>query len=180
MDELFDLVDRDDRVVGTARREEVHGNPGLIHRVAHVLVFDGPRRIYLQKRGMSKDVQPGKWDTSVGGHVHSGERYAEAAVREMEEELGIIGPIPDFLYRYLHENDYETEFVASFRVEWTGPFRIQKSEIDEGRFWDFAEIAERREEGIFTPQFLDELDRYRRFRSASPGRLPRPGQDPPG
>ncbi|MCK5249813.1 MAG: NUDIX domain-containing protein, partial [Spirochaetaceae bacterium] len=72
MNEIFDLVDDEDRVIGRAGRDEVHGNPALLHRVVHVLVFDGRGRIFLQKRAEDKDVQPGRWDTSVGGHVDAG------------------------------------------------------------------------------------------------------------
>ena len=90
-EEIFDLVDDDDRVIGRATRNEVHGNPKLLHRVVHVLVFDSLGRLYLQKRADDKDVQPGKWDTSVGGHVDAGEDRETAALRELSEELGIPG-----------------------------------------------------------------------------------------
>ena len=98
--EVFDIVDEDDRIIGQATRDEVHGNPGLIHRVVHILVFNRSNDIYLQKRSKNKDVQPGKWDTSVGGHVDKDESYKDAAVREMEEELGIKGVPLKFLYKY--------------------------------------------------------------------------------
>src|SRR5512137_1106823 len=96
--ELFDIVDDDDRVIGTARRGECHGNPALIHRAVHVLVVNANGDMLLQKRSASKDIQPGKWDTSVGGHLEPGESYHAAAVREMQEELGLTGLPLTFLY----------------------------------------------------------------------------------
>ena len=159
MIETFDVVNDHDEVIGSASRSQVHGDPSLIHRVAHVLVFDSGGRLFLQKRSTTKDVQPGKWDTSVGGHVDAGESYEAAAAREMAEELGVAGPVPEYLYRYRHTNDYESEMVSTFRVVWDGRIELDREEIDEGRFWTSQEIAESDPE-IFTPNFLDELVRY--------------------
>jgi isopentenyldiphosphate isomerase len=158
--EVFDLVDESDRIIGKAPRDEVHGNPSLIHRVVHVLVWNGRQELYLQKRVETKVVQPGKWDTSVGGHVDLGESYEHAARREMEEELGIIGIPLEPLYRYLHRNDYESEMVTTFTVTWDGPVTPDPAEIAEGRFWSLDEI-DRSDPELFTPNFLEELARYR-------------------
>ena len=84
---LLDIVDEAGRIVGRETRKCCHGNPALIHRSVHVFVFNSAGELYLQKRSMSKDVQPGKWDTSVGGHLDHGEEYDAAVLREMEEEL---------------------------------------------------------------------------------------------
>ena len=167
MDEIFDLVDEDDRVIGRTAREEVHGNPEMIHRVAHVLVFNSGGLLFLQKRALNKKVQPGKWDTSVGGHVDAGEEYLGAAVRETSEELGISAPAGsfEFLYKYLHRNEYESEYVSTYRLLWDGEIEIQHSELADGRFWGMEEINSAADTGtgaIFTPNFLDELERYRR------------------
>ncbi len=162
MEEIFDIVDKDDEVIGSAKRSEVHGNPALIHRVAHVLVFNEKGDLFLQKRSISKDVQPGKWDTSVGGHLDSGESYHDAALREMEEELGIASGKVEFLYKYCHSNEYETEYVSTFCCNWNGVISISREEIEEGRFWNIEEIENKMENSIFTPNFLDELERYKK------------------
>lgn len=160
--EIFDIVDEKDQPVGQASRQEVHGNPSLIHRVAHVLVFDDSGELFLQKRSLNKDVQPGKWDSSVGGHVDKGESYHDAALREMREELGIDGVKIEFMYKYLHRNDYESEYVSTYRCLWDGPIDIQREEIDEGRFWPLEKI--RKTNPLhFTPNFLDELKRLEKF-----------------
>ncbi|MFP4378616.1 MAG: NUDIX hydrolase, partial [Spirochaetales bacterium] len=116
--------------------------------------------LFLQRRSVEKDVQPGKWDTSVGGHVDAGESYEAAAVREMSEELGIANEPLTRLYRYLHQNEYESEMVTTFRAAYDGPFSIEPSEISEGRFWRLDEI-DAADPSVFTPNFLDELRRYR-------------------
>jgi isopentenyldiphosphate isomerase len=160
--EIFDRVDEYDNVIGSAERSDFHGNPEMIHRVAHVLVFDSSGELFLQKRSLSKDVQPGKWDTSVGGHVDSGESYEQAAYREMREELGIEGVSLEFLYRYLHSNDYETEYVSTYRCFWNGAIDVDKHEIDEGCFWPLEKIRAS-DSKLFTPNFLDELERLNRI-----------------
>ncbi|MFW5880389.1 MAG: NUDIX hydrolase [Spirochaetota bacterium] len=164
MAEILDIVNEADEVIGRASRADVHGNPALIHRVAHVLVFTSEGELFLQRRSPTKDVQPNKWDTSVGGHVDAGETYEDAARREMGEELGIVGVPVEPLYRYLHRNEYESEMVATFRVTWDGPVIVNPSEISEGRFWTLSEIHAE-ESSIFTPNFLDELTRYRDWES---------------
>ena len=86
-DELFDIVDHDDRVIGQAPRREVHARH-LLHRATHVLVHDPNGRLFLQRRSMAKDTFPGCWDSSCSGHLDAGEDYPAAARRELGEELG--------------------------------------------------------------------------------------------
>jgi isopentenyldiphosphate isomerase len=85
--ELFDIVDRQDNVIGVTDKKTAHST-GELHRVAAVLVFNEQGYLYVQEH--SRD---GKWDHSVGGHVSKGETYSEAARREAEEELGITQPL---------------------------------------------------------------------------------------
>jgi isopentenyl-diphosphate Delta-isomerase len=88
LDELFDVVDEQDRVIGQATRREVHAK-GLKHRAVHVLVFNGQGQVFLHKRSMLKDSAPGLWGASCAGHLDAGENYDQAALRELKEELGI-------------------------------------------------------------------------------------------
>lgn len=154
--EIFDIVDAEEHVIGQAPRAHCHGNPSLIHRVAHVLVFDEEGRLLLQKRSATKDVQPGKWDTSVGGHLDPGEDYLSAAVREMREELGISETPLTFLYRYPLRNDFESENVATYLASHEGPFTPCLCEIDEVRFWTAADIDAELGSGLFTNNFEEE------------------------
>ena len=134
------LVDRHGRPVGQAPREVCHGNPSLTHQVVHVLVLSSEGRIYLQKRSESKDIQPGKWDTSVGGHVLPDETTTLAARREMAEELGIRREPVEFLYSYVHQNSVESEQVTTYMCVYNDPIQPDPEEISEGRFWDIDEI----------------------------------------
>lgn len=160
--EIFDIVDEQDKVIGQASRQEVHSNPSLIHRVVHILVFNPQGELFLQKRSPHKDTHPGKWDTSVGGHVDAGESYDQAARREMVEELGIQGAQLESLYSYIHRDVHETEFVSSYRCCWDGPININPEEIEAGRFWSLKEIKNS-DEHLFTPNFLEELERFQKL-----------------
>lgn len=160
-DELFDIVDRLGRVVGQAPRSRCHGDPSLIHQAVHVLVFDRLGRLFLQRRSESKDVQPGKWDTSVGGHLQPGEKPLQGALRELGEELGVQQVRLDPAYEYFWESPHETELVRTFVTLHEGPFRLQAEEIAEGRFWDQREIEAALGSGLFTPQFTHEFPRMR-------------------
>ena len=164
--ELFDVVDENDEIIGSATREEVHGNPSLIHRVVHVLVFNSSGELYLQLRCPDKDVMPNRWDTSVGGHVDAGEEYDAAAVRETREELSIRIDQLEPLYRYLHRNEHESEMIRTYRLIWDGPVSFDPGEITDGRFWTIGSIDASDPE-LFTPNFLDELRRFREWTAAS-------------
>lgn len=163
-EEIFEIVDEYDRIVGRATRRQCHGNPALIHRVAHVLVFNKRGAVLLQKRSLRKDIQPGRWDTSVGGHLAPGEDYRQAALRETGEELGIEEPVLTFLYRSCIRNDIEAENVATFMTYHEGPFSFAGDEIEEVRFWTAEEIDAVLGKGIFTPNFEEEWRLYGRWK----------------
>ena len=93
-DELFPIIDEDGNVIGKATRRECHSGSMLLHPVVHLHVFNSKGELYLQKRSLSKDIQPGKWDTAVGGHVDYGEEIETALRREAREELGITDYTP--------------------------------------------------------------------------------------
>lgn len=156
--ELFDIVDQNDLVIGQASRSECHGNPTLIHRVAHVHVFNRRGELLLQKRSLLKDIQPGKWDTSVGGHLDRGESYLQAAEREMSEELGLIESPLTFLYYSKIRNAIESENVATYFAVADGPFRFSRDEIDEVRFWSADEIEAALGKGVLTVNFEEEWE----------------------
>lgn len=88
-EELFPVVDLSGRVIGRTTRGECHGGSMLLHPVVHLHVFNSRGELYLQRRPAWKDIQPGRWDTAVGGHVAWGERIDEALRREAREELGL-------------------------------------------------------------------------------------------
>jgi len=159
-DELFSVVDEDGRFLQSERREVCHCSPDLIHTSTSVMVFDKSGRIFLQKRAMSKDVEPGKWDQSCSGHCAAGEAFEAAARREVMEELGFaVGELRPFWLR-LSGSARETELCQTFTARWDGPFRLNPAEISEGRFWTRQEFLAGLGQGLFTPHLEEEGRRY--------------------
>jgi isopentenyldiphosphate isomerase len=138
--EIYDLVDSDDRVIGQATRREIHAK-GLLHRSAHVLVFNSAGLLFLQKRSLQKDESPGFWDTSAAGHLDAGEYYPEAAVRELNEELSITAELTEVL-KISAGQDTHWEHIRVYRCTSDQTIVINLSEISEGRFWSLDEIRE--------------------------------------
>ena len=160
--EPFDLYALDEyRVVGHATRGQCHGNPALVHAVARVHVRDRQGRILLQLRSTAKDIEPGRWDTSVAGHLLPGEAAEAAARREMAEELGVPAGNLEFLHRFLWRTPVETEWVTSYATVHEGPFRPDPGEIDAVRFWTPAEIVAALGTGRLSTSFEDEYSRLR-------------------
>ncbi len=159
-DEIFEIVDEHDNIIGTALRSECHGNPKLIHRTSHVVVFNSDGEILLQKRNKNKDIQPGKWDTAVGGHLDIGEDYQSGARREMNEELGIDKDLPlEFLFNLQIRNDIESENVRVFKTLYDGEFNFQIEEIDEVKFWSVDELLNKDNHQYFTPNLVVEINK---------------------
>ena len=154
--ELFPIVDEAGQVIGRATRGECHSGSKLLHPVVHLHVFDSQNRLYLQQRPLWKDIQPGKWDTAVGGHVDLGEEIADALRREVREELGIEDFTPEFLLRYVFESERERELIHVFRTTYDGDIR-PTAELDGGRFWTLEEIHEAIGKGVLTPNFESEF-----------------------
>ncbi|MEW5743858.1 MAG: NUDIX domain-containing protein [Nitrospirota bacterium] len=164
---MLEIVDEEGRTLGTVPRTEVHGNPALLHKVVHVLVFNDNGELLLQKRSMKKEVAAGKWDTSVGGHVAPLEDLLLAAQREMEEELGVLSEDIRFLYSYIHANPYESELVFTHTCTHNGPFSFNRDEIDEVRFWSIGEIERSLGNGMLSDNFESELRRYLEHRKSN-------------
>jgi len=158
--EKLEIVDSEGNVLGLAKRSELHRSPGLIHRVVHVLIFNSSDELLLQKRSLRKDVAPGKWDTSVGGHITPGEDVLAAAKREMEEELGIKDCRLNYLYRYLFSNRRESELVSTFSCVYEGGMDFNREEIDEIAFWVIGTIKKSLGRNIFSGHFEKEIRRY--------------------
>lgn len=139
--EIFDVVNEADEVIDRRPRSEVH-RLGLMHRAAHVLVFNSQGHVFLQKRSMKKDRQPGVWDSSASGHVDSGEDYDTCAVRELQEEIGCKPTAPPqrlFKLPASLETDQEHVWIYSCRAE--GPFLLHPDEIDEGGWFAPSKIT---------------------------------------
>ena len=160
--ELFPIVDENGSIIGSATRKECHSGSMLLHPVVHLHILSDDNELFLQKRSLKKDIQPGKWDTAVGGHVDYGEKIEDALRREAFEEIGLVVTDPVMIERYVFQSDVERELINVFMI------RVDKSklsvnidydEVDEGRFWSFSEIEENIGKGILTPNFESEFKR---------------------
>jgi isopentenyldiphosphate isomerase len=131
-EEIFDIVNDRDEVIGRKLRREVHRD-GDKHRAVHVLVFNSRGELFLQKRSMAKDTFPGAWDSSASGHLDCGEDYDACAIREVREELGFkLSACPKRLFKIDACSATGQEFVWVYRCETEGPFTLHPEEIETG------------------------------------------------
>ena len=156
--ELLPLVDPAGNVIGKATRTECHNGSMLLHPVVHLHVFNENGELYLQKRPMWKDIQPGKWDTAVGGHVDFGEDIHTALLREAREELGINAEGSELVQMYEFHSEREHELVYAHKIVYDKDI-IPSEETDGGRFWTMQEIRDAIGHGILTPNFEQEFMR---------------------
>ena len=159
--EWFPIVEPSGIVTGRAVRQYCHSGAKPLHPVIHIHIIDRYSRIYLQKRSMNKDIQPGKWDTAVGGHVSYGETILEAVYREASEELGFTDFNPIYLETYEFESSIEREMVNVFAAVGSYDLHPDLDEVDEGRWWPVADIDANIGKGIFTPNFESEFQMIR-------------------
>jgi len=155
--EYFPIVDELGEVVGKETREYCHGGSMLLHPVVHVHIFNSKGEIYLQQRAWTKDIQPGKWDTAVGGHVDYGETIEQALRRECMEELGLVDVEPVYEYRYHWQSPVECELIHVFTLVYDGLITPNKNELIHGRFWSLDEVKSFLGKAVFTPNFEHDL-----------------------
>lgn len=159
--EMFDIINEKGDVIGQAPRSQCHGDPSFLHRAVHVVIFHPETGdILLQKRSKDKDIQPGRWDTAVGGHLDPGEDFMDAAKRETHEELGIDPEYLSLIHLFDTEirNEIESENIRVYATWCAGPFSPRAEEIDELRFWSPTELREGLgSDTLFTPNLRTEL-----------------------
>lgn len=159
-EEMFPIVDEEGNITGAASRGECHNGSMLLHPVVHLHIFNSRGELFLQKRPAWKDIQPGKWDTAVGGHVDLGENIQQALVREAAEELGIdVSALQvESLGHYVFQSSCERELVFPHRVVFDGEV-CPSPETDGGRFWSAVELSDALGKDVLTPNFESEYKR---------------------
>ena len=160
-DEYFPVIEPNGLVIGRSSRKYCHSGTKPLHPVVHIHIIDRFSRIYLQKRSLKKDIQPGKWDTAVGGHVAYGESIVEAVHREAFEELNFTDFNPILLETYLFESEIEKEMVNVFAAVGSYELHPDLDEVSEGRWWPVEEIDSNLDKGVFTPNFESEFKMIR-------------------
>ncbi len=143
MEEMLDIVNEFDEVVGQAKRSDVHRR-GLMHRATHIILTNSASQIFMQLRSKSKDTNPGLWDTSAAGHVDSGESYEACAVRELEEELGVVVSVDNLVEvgRLPPSSLNGFEFVRIYTTLSDDPITLEAGEIDDGKWVTSAELEQ--------------------------------------
>ena len=160
--EYFPVVEPNGLVVARAARDYCHSGAKPLHPVVHLHIIDRYSRIYLQKRPLTKKIQPGKWDTAVGGHVSYGEHLLEALYRESYEELRFNEYNPIAIVSYEFESEIEKELVNVYAAVGNFELHPDPEELDGGKWWELEEIDANIGKGIFTPNFESEFKMIRR------------------
>lgn len=154
-DELLPVVNDKGEIIGSTTRKECHNYSFILHPVVHLHLFNNKGELYLQKRPIWKEIQPGKWDTAVGGHVDYGESIDDALRREINEELGISNIECIALTPYIFTSAVERELVYPFYAIYDGIINPTE-ETDGGRFWSISETEANIGNDVFTPNFEQE------------------------
>jgi isopentenyldiphosphate isomerase/intracellular septation protein A len=152
-EEWVPLVSDDGKVIGQAPRSQVHNGSKLLHPVVHLHVLNKNKSILIQKRPTSKQIQPGKWDTAVGGHISAGETLEQALKKEAFEEIGLKDFSAKLQKVYKWESEVETELVYLFTTYDFKNFGVHTDEVDEARFWTKNQVNKNLGKNVFTPNF---------------------------
>jgi isopentenyldiphosphate isomerase len=158
-DELVDVVDAQDRVVGRVSRAEMRARR-LRHRATYLLVFNSRGELFVHLRTADKDVCPSHWDVAVGGVVGAGESYDDGARRELAEEVGIVDAVPQALFDFVYDDDRNQVNGRVYRVTWDGPLQLQAEEIVRGEWLTPGAVRARMHEVPFCPDGVQVFERY--------------------
>lgn len=155
-EEMVDLVDEDDQVIGRSTRGEVRRR-NLLHRGTGVLCRNSAGEVYVHRRTRSKDLWPGLYDAFAGGVVASGESYEDAARRELAEELGVVGVELRPMVKQRYRGPELQNWNVVFEAVWDGPITHQAEEVAWGAFLPVAELRRRLDTWTFVPDGLQAL-----------------------
>ena len=161
-EEWVPVVEPDGKIIGKALRSQCHSGSMILHPVVHLHVMNNRHQLFLQKRPETKLIQPGKWDTAVGGHIAFGEDIQTSLKREAYEEIGLTQFAAKPLGNYVFESEIERELVYSFLSYDFKGINLHSDEVQEGKFWSKNQIERNLGKGIFTPNFEMEYNHHLR------------------
>ena len=153
MTEYFDVIDKNDKVIGKASRDECHAK-GLLHRAVHIVIINSKGQLLLQKRSIKKDLYPGWWIDAAAGHVDSGETPIEAANREIMEEIGVSVNLEElfrFRKKWKGSGKIDNEIITVYAGRSDGTFKINTEEVQFVKFFSYKKIREMLKKEKFTP-----------------------------
>ncbi len=158
-DEILPQVDTHGNVLGPVSRSRCHSGEKILHPVVHLHIVKGDNQLLLQLRSKGKKIQPGKWDTAVGGHISYGESVDVALCREAYEETGLKDFVPEKITSYLFESQLERELINTFLTRVDDDFHphCDETDIDELRFFTPEEIRRLISANLTTPNFAQEF-----------------------
>lgn len=161
IDEILEIVDENNEVIGQATRGECY-QKGLLHRAVNIFIYNSKEEVFLHKRSDKKLKYPGFWDMSCSEHVKPGEEFVEAAKRGLQEELGVEIPLQVIIPKHHSDLDYkeyrDNELVVTFKGIYEGEMKFDPNEVVEGKFFDINELEELINSGELkvTPWFLED------------------------
>lgn len=152
-EELFDVVDAEDRVIGQAPRSQVHARK-LLHRAVHIFVFNSQGQLLIHRRSATKDEYPLCYTSSASGHLSAGETYEECAPRELQEEIGLSAPLR-YLHKFPASPETAYEHTVLYHTVTDDLPRFDPEEIESGGYYELDEIARMIEQSPaeFSPAF---------------------------
>ena len=152
--EFLDIVDEHDKVIGKASKQDVYEKK-LMHRIVHILLFNDRNELALQLQSRAKKFCPLHWVSSAAGHVQAGESWAEAALRELEEEIG-THPSIEFVRKDVYDiGNGLKKIIGTFRADYNGPFTVNPIEVEKVEFFTLEQIRQMIRSGEkFHPELL--------------------------
>jgi isopentenyldiphosphate isomerase len=158
-DELVDIVDEEDRVVGQATRRETRERR-LRHRSVYVLLFNTAGQLFVHRRTTTKDIYPGYHDIAFGGVVGAGEDFETAARRELGEEAGVTDARLRRVLGFRFDDEANHVNGVVYTATYDGPLRLQASEVEGGQWMDLDQVVDLSQREPICPDGIEALRLY--------------------